>query len=43
MGAIVMSRACPDDSPLADEILAVCRRRDPRVTERVHNSKHFFA
>ena len=20
-----MSRACPDDSPLADEILAVCR------------------
>jgi hypothetical protein len=23
--AIVMSRACPDDSPLADEILAVCR------------------
>ncbi|MCO7262374.1 TetR/AcrR family transcriptional regulator [Dickeya zeae] len=25
IGAIVMSRACPDDSPLADEILAVCR------------------
>ncbi|MBN3254252.1 TetR/AcrR family transcriptional regulator [Pectobacterium brasiliense] len=25
LGAIVMSRACPDDSPLADEILAVCR------------------
>ncbi|MBN3785741.1 TetR family transcriptional regulator [Burkholderia sp. Ac-20353] len=25
VGAIVMSRACPDDSPLADEILAVCR------------------
>lgn len=24
LGAIVMSRACPDDSPLADEILAVC-------------------
>lgn len=26
VGAIVLSRACPDDSPLADEILAVCRR-----------------
>jgi TetR/AcrR family transcriptional repressor of nem operon len=25
VGAIVMSRACPDDSPLADEILAVSR------------------
>ena len=25
VGAIVMSRACPDDSPLADEFLAVCR------------------
>lgn len=25
VGAIVISRACPDDSPLADEILAVCR------------------
>lgn len=25
LGAIVMSRACPDDSPLADEILEVCR------------------
>ena len=25
VGAIVMSRACPDDSPLADEILAVAR------------------
>jgi len=25
VGAIVMSRACPDDSPLADEILATCR------------------
>lgn len=25
MGAVVMSRACPDDSPLADEILAICR------------------
>jgi TetR/AcrR family transcriptional repressor of nem operon len=25
IGAIVLSRACPDDSPLADEILGVCR------------------
>ncbi|MEA5124337.1 TetR/AcrR family transcriptional regulator [Xanthomonas floridensis] len=25
IGAIVMSRACPDDGPLADEILAACR------------------
>lgn len=25
LGAIVMSRACPEDSPLADEILAACR------------------
>jgi TetR/AcrR family transcriptional repressor of nem operon len=25
VGAIVMSRACPDDSPLADEILTACR------------------
>lgn len=25
VGAIVMSRACPDDSPLADEILTICR------------------
>lgn len=24
LGAIVMSRACPDDSPLADEILQAC-------------------
>nr|WP_314565333.1 TetR family transcriptional regulator [uncultured Pseudomonas sp.] len=27
VGAIVLSRACPDISPLADEILAVCRDR----------------
>lgn len=26
VGAVVLSRACPDDSPLADEILDVCRR-----------------
>jgi TetR/AcrR family transcriptional repressor of nem operon len=25
VGAMVMSRACPDDSPLADEILVACR------------------
>lgn len=25
IGAIVLSRACPDDSPLADEILDTCR------------------
>ncbi|AKK00499.1 MULTISPECIES: TetR family transcriptional regulator [Pseudomonas] len=25
LGAIILSRACPDDSPLADEILAACR------------------
>jgi len=27
VGAIILSRACPDDSPLADEILEVCRTR----------------
>lgn len=27
VGAIVMSRACPNDSLLADEILSVCRER----------------
>lgn len=25
IGAVVLSRACPDDSPLADEVLDVCR------------------
>ncbi|CRM33859.1 MULTISPECIES: TetR/AcrR family transcriptional regulator [Pseudomonas] len=25
VGAVILSRACPDDSPLADEILQVCR------------------
>ena len=25
VGAVVLSRSCPDDSPLADEILEVCR------------------
>lgn len=39
VGAIVMSRACPDESPLADEILAVCRNEilaslSPSPTER---------
>lgn len=27
VGAIILSRSCPDDSPLADEILEVCRTR----------------
>lgn len=27
VGAILLSRACPDDSPLADEILEACRAR----------------
>lgn len=27
IGAVVLSRACPDDSPLANEILEVCRSR----------------
>ena len=27
LGALVLSRACPDDSPLADEILEVCRKQ----------------
>lgn len=27
VGALVLSRACPDDSPLADEILEVCREQ----------------
>lgn len=40
VGAIVMSRACPDDSPLADEILSVCRNEilpslSPSITEQV--------
>ncbi|WP_020558415.1 TetR/AcrR family transcriptional regulator [Thiofilum flexile] len=25
LGALILSRSCPDDSPLADEILEVCR------------------
>lgn len=27
VGALVLSRACPDDSPLANEILEVCRKQ----------------
>jgi len=27
VGAIILSRACPDDAPLADEILEVCHAR----------------
>ncbi|UVK83110.1 TetR/AcrR family transcriptional regulator [Pseudomonas sichuanensis] len=27
LGALVLSRACPDDSPLADEVLRVCREQ----------------
>lgn len=27
IGAVMLSRACPDDAPLADEILRVCRDR----------------
>jgi TetR/AcrR family transcriptional regulator, transcriptional repressor for nem operon len=27
IGAVVLSRACPDDSPLANEILEVCRSK----------------
>ncbi|WP_434606601.1 TetR family transcriptional regulator [Pseudomonas sp. D2-30] len=27
VGAVMLSRACPDDAPLADEILQVCRDR----------------
>ncbi|RMN47735.1 hypothetical protein ALQ58_200090 [Pseudomonas syringae pv. apii] len=27
VGAIMLSRACPDDSPLADEILEICHAR----------------
>lgn len=26
VGAIMLSRACPDDAPLADEIIEVCRK-----------------
>jgi TetR/AcrR family transcriptional regulator, transcriptional repressor for nem operon len=45
LGAIVLSRACPDDSLLADEILAVCREailaslRPPAGSAKVHLRK----
>ena len=44
VGALVLSRACPDDSPLADEILTVCRDailglRTPPGTERAKARK----
>ncbi|WP_315707765.1 TetR/AcrR family transcriptional regulator [Brenneria uluponensis] len=34
VGALVLSRACPDDSALADEILEVCRSRI--LSQEVH-------
>lgn len=44
VGALVLSRACPDDSPLADEILTVCRdailgSQTPPGTERAKARK----
>lgn len=39
VGAIVLSRACPDDSPLADEILEVCRARILGQYERENGLK----
>jgi TetR/AcrR family transcriptional regulator, transcriptional repressor for nem operon len=39
VGAIILSRACPDDSRLADEILEACRNdcRDAIETAREHS------
>ncbi len=44
VGALVLSRACPDDAPLADEILAVCRdeslaRLTPPAAKRAARSR----
>ncbi|MFB9290531.1 TetR/AcrR family transcriptional regulator [Pseudoduganella plicata] len=40
VGAIVMSRACPDDSSLADEILASCRNEIcSSLTENVNQNR----
>lgn len=44
VGALVMSRACPDDSPLADELLAVSREAiletlPPRQATRAHSRR----
>ena len=45
VGALVLSRACPDDSPLADEILAVCRdailgSQTPPGAEKAKTRRH---
>lgn len=37
VGALVLSRACPDDSALADEILDICRSR--MLGQQVHETK----
>ena len=44
VGALVLSRACPDDSPLADELLEVCRdailgSQTPRDAEKANARK----
>ena len=40
VGAVVLSRACPDDSALADEILEVCRRQIlASLLPSVHNKQ----
>lgn len=38
VGAVVLSRACPDDSALADEILAACRKELLAPAARAVNS-----
>jgi len=35
LGEVVLSRACPDDSPLADEILSACRTQ---ILASLHSS-----
>ncbi|MEF3081547.1 helix-turn-helix domain-containing protein [Luteimonas sp. SMYT11W] len=40
VGALVLSRACPDDSPLADEILEACRGKRSGM-QREGNSEAF--
>lgn len=37
VGALILSRACPDDSPLANEILDVCRKQILQSLERKEN------
>lgn len=39
VGAMVLSRSCPDDSPLADEILEICRTRILSQYERENDVK----